>query len=92
MGVLPLPVATNQTPSANQKSGDTMDEQRKHAILFAAALLCARKLLPLMETDEPKPAQELLTEHVRWRAVEQAHRLLEIIDTRWPAKMGEAEK
>jgi hypothetical protein len=26
-----------------------MDEHRKHAILFAAALLCARKLLPLME-------------------------------------------
>jgi len=62
-----------------------MDEQRKHAILFAAALLCARKLLPLMETDEPKRAQELLAEHFRWRAVEQAHRLLEIIDRRWPS-------
>jgi hypothetical protein len=63
-----------------------MDEQRKHALLFAATLLCARKLLPLMETDEPKPAQEFLTEHFRWRAVEQAHRLLEIIDKRWPAE------
>ena len=69
---------------------DTMDEQRKHAILFAAALLCARKLLPLMESDEPKPAQEFLKEHFRWRAVEQARRLLEIIDKRWPAeKVGE---
>ncbi len=48
----------------------------EHAILFAATLLCARKLLPLMETDEPKPAQEFLTEHFRWRAVEQAHRPL----------------
>jgi hypothetical protein len=63
-----------------------MDEQRKHALLFAATLLCARKLLPLMETDEPQPAQEFLTEHYRWRAVEQAHRLLEIIDKRWPAE------
>jgi len=63
-----------------------MDEQRKHAILFAATLLCARRLSPLMETDEPKPAQELLTEHFRWRAVEQAHRLLEIIDKRWPGE------
>jgi hypothetical protein len=65
---------------------DTMDEQRKHAILFAAALLCAWKLLSLMESDEAKPVQEFLTEHYRWRAVEQAHRLLEIIDTRWPAE------
>ena len=39
-----------------------------------------------MESDEPKPAQEFLTEHFRWRAVEQAHRLLEIIDKRWPAE------
>jgi len=40
-----------------------MDEQRKHAILFAAALPYARKLLPLMEPDEAKPVQEFLTEH-----------------------------
>lgn len=40
-----------------------MDEQRKHAILFAATLLCARKFLPLMETDHPDPSQEFLTEH-----------------------------
>jgi hypothetical protein len=62
-----------------------MDEQRKHAILFAATLLCARKLMPLME-ENPDTSAEFLTEHFRWRAVEQAHRLLEIIDTRWPAE------
>jgi hypothetical protein len=71
---------------------DTMDEQRKHAILFAATLLCARKLMPLME-DNPDTSKELLTEHYRWRAVEQAHRLLEIIDKRWPAeKASEARR
>ena len=53
---------------------DTMDEQRKHAILFAATLLCARKLMPLLE-DNPDTSAEFLTEHYRWRAVEQAHRL-----------------
>ena len=54
--------------SPGSDNEDTMDEQRKHALLFAATLLCARKLLPLMESDEPKPAQEFLTEHFRWRA------------------------
>jgi hypothetical protein len=39
-----------------------------------------------MESDEPQPAQEFLTEHFLWPAVEQAHRLLEIIDKRWPAE------
>jgi len=29
---------------------------------------------------------EFLTKHYRWRAVELAYRLLEIIDTRWPAE------
>jgi hypothetical protein len=28
-------------------------EQRKHAILFAATLLCARKLIETMESDKP---------------------------------------
>jgi len=42
-----------------------MDEQRKHAILFAATLLCARKLMPMME-DNPDTSKELLTEHYRY--------------------------
>jgi hypothetical protein len=69
-----------------------MDEQRKHAILFAATILCARKLMPLME-ENPDTSAEFLTEHFRWRAVEQAHRLLEIIDTRWPSeRVGETHR
>jgi hypothetical protein len=62
-----------------------MDEQRKYAILFAAKLLCARKLMPMME-DNPDTSKELLTEHYRWRAIEWAHRLLEMFDKRWPAE------
>jgi hypothetical protein len=54
-------------PGVNKsQSGDTMDQQRKHAILFAATLLCARKLMPMME-DNPDTSKELLTEHYRWR-------------------------
>jgi hypothetical protein len=69
-------------PGVNKsKSGDTMDQQRKHAILFAATLLCARKLTPMME-DNPDTSKEFLTEHYRWRAIEQAHRLLKMIDKR----------
>jgi hypothetical protein len=29
-----------------------MDEQRKYAILFAATLLVARKLMPLLDREE----------------------------------------
>jgi hypothetical protein len=64
-----------------------MDEQRKHAILFAdCATFAPWKLLPPIEKDAPDPSQEFLTEHFRWRTIGQAHRLLEIIDTRWPAE------
>ena len=30
-----------------------MEEQRKHAILFAATLLCARKLIESIGSDRP---------------------------------------
>ena len=30
-----------------------MIEERKHAILFAATLLCARKLIETIESDKP---------------------------------------
>lgn len=33
-----------------------MDDQRKHAILFAATILCARKLIE-MEPDKPNMAK-----------------------------------
>ncbi len=35
-----------------------MTEERKHAILFAATLLCARKMIETMESDKPNFAKQ----------------------------------
>ena len=35
-----------------------MTEERKHAILFAATLLCARKLIETIESDKPNFAKQ----------------------------------
>ena len=43
-----------------------MTEERKHAILFAATLLCARKMIETMESDKPNFAEEYLWTE-RWR-------------------------
>jgi hypothetical protein len=34
-----------------------MTEERKHAILFAATLLCARKMIEIMDSDKPTEGQ-----------------------------------
>lgn len=39
-----------------------MEEQREHAILFAATLLCARKLIETMESDKPNMAKQYFVE------------------------------
>lgn len=57
-----------------------MTEERKHAILFAATLLCARKVQPYLEGE----GANCLTEHYIWRAIEQASRIADKIDERWP--------
>ena len=59
-----------------------MDEQRKHAILFAATLLSARKLMEMMETDKPNFGKEYLVD----KAIAEAAFILERIDKRWPAR------
>ena len=58
-----------------------MDEQRKYAILFAATLLCARKLIEL-DSDRPSPAKVAAVEN----AISQAAFILERIDRKWPEK------
>ena len=55
-----------------------MDEQRKYAMLFAATILAARKLYEI--GDRPCPARECAIAD----AIENAKRILEKIDERWP--------
>lgn len=55
-----------------------MTEERKFAILFAATLLCARKLMEL--GDRPSPAKFALVED----AVSNAKFILDRIDRKWP--------
>ena len=35
-----------------------MTEERKYSVLFAATLLCARKLIETMESDKPNFAKQ----------------------------------
>ncbi|HEX2710601.1 MAG TPA: hypothetical protein VHM88_00025 [Candidatus Acidoferrales bacterium] len=55
-----------------------MDEQRKHAILFAATVLSARKLIEL-DPDKPSMAKQFFVDH----AIDDAAFILERIDNRW---------
>jgi hypothetical protein len=54
-------------------------EERKYAILFAATLLCARKLNQL-DSDRPNPAKIAAVEN----AISQAAFIMEHIEKRWP--------
>jgi hypothetical protein len=54
-------------------------EERKFAILFAATILAARKLID-MEPNKPNMAKQF---HVD-RAIDDAAFILERIDARWP--------
>jgi hypothetical protein len=59
-----------------------MDEQRKHAILFAATLLCARKLIETIDSDRPNMAKQYFVD----RAIQEAQFVLERIDSKWPVQ------
>jgi hypothetical protein len=54
-------------------------EERKFAILFAATILSARKLLDL-DPDKPNMAKQFFVD----RAIDDAVFILERIDPRWP--------
>jgi len=58
-----------------------MNGERKYAILFAATILCARKLLE-MEPDKPNMAKGYIVD----RAIDDAAFILERIDKRWPSE------
>jgi hypothetical protein len=55
-----------------------MTEERKFAILFAATLMCARKLMEL--DDKPSPARIFTVE----KAIRNAAYVLGEIDNKWP--------
>jgi hypothetical protein len=57
-----------------------MTEDRKHAILFAATILCARKLIDCIESDKPNFAKEYFVD----KAIREVEFVLERIDKRWP--------
>jgi hypothetical protein len=56
-----------------------MTEERKHAILFAATLLSARKLME-MDPDKPNLAKAYIVD----KAIDDAAFILERINKRWP--------
>ena len=56
-----------------------MTEERKFAILFAATLLAARRLIDL-DQDEPNMAKGYFVD----RAIDDTVFILERIDARWP--------
>ena len=55
-----------------------MEEQREHAILFAATLLCARKLIETIESEKPNLAKQYFVD----RAIQEAEFILERIEER----------
>jgi hypothetical protein len=56
-----------------------MTEERKYAILFAATILAARKLIE-MDPNKPNMAKGYFVD----KAIEDAAFILERIDKRWP--------
>lgn len=59
-----------------------MGEQRKYATLFAATLLCARKLIESIESEKPNLAKQ----HFVDRAIQEVEFILEHIEKKWPVK------
>jgi hypothetical protein len=53
-----------------------MTEERKHAILFAATILSARKLIECIDSDKPKFAKEYFVD----KAINEAAFVLERIE------------
>jgi hypothetical protein len=57
-----------------------MTEERKHAILFATTLLCARKMIETIDSDKPNFAEEYFID----RAIQKVETILARIDRKWP--------
>jgi hypothetical protein len=57
-----------------------MTEEREHAILFAATILSARKLIDCIESNKPNFAKDYFVE----KAIDEAAFVLEKIDKKFP--------
>jgi hypothetical protein len=57
-----------------------MTEERKFAILFAATLMCARKLMEI--DDKPSPVRIMTVD----KAIRNAAYILGEIDKKWPSE------
>ena len=56
-----------------------MTEDRKHAILFADTLLCARKMIEIMDSDKPNFAKQVFVD----RSIRETEFIMERIDKKW---------
>ena len=62
-----------------------MEEQRKHAILLAATLLSARKIIEVIDNEDAQNmGRKFWTDSFVNKAIEQAARIMEKIDEKWP--------
>ena len=71
--------------AGNQRSffADLIKDQRKHAILFAATLLSARKVVDWMESDKPTMAKQIWVD----KAIREAEFILRRMDNRSPSSL-----
>jgi hypothetical protein len=80
----PLPGVKLEVPILSGILIETpMTEERKHEILFAGTLLCARKMVETMESDKPNFAKQYWVD----KAVDEAAFILERIERRWPQEL-----
>jgi hypothetical protein len=64
-----------------------MTEERKHAILFAATLLSARKIIEVIDNDDPQNmGRKFHMDQFVDKAIKQAAEILKKIEERWPAE------
>jgi hypothetical protein len=64
-----------------------MTEDRKHAILFAATLLSARKIIEVIDNDDPQNmGRKFYMDLFVGKAIDQAAEIVKKIDERWPVE------
>jgi hypothetical protein len=64
-----------------------MTEERKHAILFAATILSARRIQESILSEKPDITKQFYVD----RAIQEAAFILERIDKKWPPGGSERE-